>query len=188
MVHVASKCFWVPLHTRLKSLESQVQGLHHTLAWPAHWKAWPPHPHVVMPRSWKMRLETNFISVGLGNLGVYCKSTRNLSHFRNVCLLAWTIVFYSLWQNQAKRVAQDPCIHCHVILNLWTLLLSRWASKLAQLHGNIVMCLQMLHQVVPGYIRCIAFTNLTSKFWPIPCPMTPSMAPTFEIKNQKPKT
>jgi len=48
--------------------------------------------------------------------------------------------------------------------------------------------LRMLHQVVLGYIGCIAFINLTSKFWPIPCPMTPSMALTFEIKKQKQKT
>jgi hypothetical protein len=54
-----------------------------------------------------------------------------------------------------QRVAQDPRIHCPMILNPWTLLLNKWASGLAWLHGNIVMRPQMWHQVVLGRIRCI---------------------------------
>ncbi len=69
------------------------------------------------------------------------------------------------------RVDQDLCIHYHVILNPWALLLSRWVSGLAQIHGNIVMRSQLPHQVVFGLIGCITPINPINKFGHIPCPM-----------------
>jgi hypothetical protein len=53
-------------------------------------------PHVVMLRSRRMWLKANFTSVGLNTLSVYYKSTWNLSHSKNACLLALTIAFCSL--------------------------------------------------------------------------------------------
>jgi hypothetical protein len=70
-----------------------------------------------------------------------------------------------------QRVAQDPCIHGHLILNLWAFLPSKWASGLTRLHNHIMACLQMPYQVVLGHIGCITPINPTSNFWPILCPM-----------------
>jgi hypothetical protein len=117
-----------------------------------------------------MWLEANLISVGLGNWGVYCKSTWSLSHSRNVCLLALAITFCSLRWNQAKRLLKT-CIQCCMILIPWALLPSRWMSRLAELHGNIVTHPQMPHQVVLSCIGWITPINPTSKFGPILYPM-----------------
>jgi len=122
---VPSKCLWVPLHTWLKSLESQEQDPHNALAWPTHWEAWPPHPHVVMPRSRGMWLETSFTSASLSNLGVYCKSTWSLSHSRNACLLTLTIAFCSLWRNQAKRLLKTRAF---IVVWSWTLETCFWIN------------------------------------------------------------
>jgi len=70
-----------------------------------------------------------------------------------------------------QRVAQNPRIHCHMILNPRALLPNRWVFKLARLHGNIVTCLQMSHQVIFSCIGCITPINLIRKFRPIPYPM-----------------
>jgi hypothetical protein len=67
-------------------------------------KQMAPTPHVVMPKSQRMWLEANITNVSLGTLGVYCKSTRSLSHSKNACLLALVIAFCWLWWNQAKRL------------------------------------------------------------------------------------
>jgi hypothetical protein len=53
-----------------------------------------PTPHAIMPRSWKMWLKASFASVGLSISCVYCKSTWNLSHSKNACLLALAIAFH----------------------------------------------------------------------------------------------
>jgi hypothetical protein len=68
-----------------------------------------------------------------------------------------------------QKVAQDPCIHLRMILNPRALFLNRWVSGLARFHGNIVLQLQMPHQVVIGHIGCIAPISTTRNFGPILC-------------------
>jgi len=68
----------------------------------------------------------------------------------------------------SQKVVQNLRIHCHVILNLRALFPNRWASRLAQLYGNIMTRPQMLHRNILGCIGCI---NTKSKFGPIFCPM-----------------
>jgi hypothetical protein len=58
-----------------------------------------------------------------------------------------------------------------MILNPWALLQNKWVFGLAQIHGNIVMHPQMLHQVIFGHIGCITPINPIRKFGPILCPM-----------------
>jgi len=60
-------------------------------------KGMAPTPHAFMPWSWRMWLEATITSVGLGTLGVYCKSPWSWSHSKIACLLALAIAFYSLW-------------------------------------------------------------------------------------------
>ncbi len=82
---------------------SQVQGSHHVPTWPSCWKGWwPPTPHAIMPRSWRMWLEVSLTSVSIWISSVYCKSTWSLSHSKFACLLTLVITFYSLHWNWAK--------------------------------------------------------------------------------------
>jgi hypothetical protein len=110
-------------------------SLRSTLAYTS--KGMDPKPHVIMPRNWGMWLKASLTNVGLGISSVYCKSLWILSHFRSVRLLAWAMAFCSLWWKQTKGVVQDLHIHGCVILNLWALLPSRWASELTQLHNHL---------------------------------------------------
>jgi len=98
--------------------------------------------------------------------------------------------FLFITMKLGQRVVQDLHIHRCVILNPRALLLSRWAFGLIQLNGNIVMCLELLHQILFGHIGCTTPINTISKFSPILCPMTPFMVTTrgtttFETKKNK---
>jgi len=104
-----------------------------------------PTPHVVMLGSRRMWLEVNLASAGLGILGVYCKSTWNLSHSRNACFPSLSNSLLFIAMKLGQRVAQNLRIDYHLILNLWALFLSRWAFGFVWLHGNIVTHLQMSH-------------------------------------------
>ncbi len=69
-----------------------------------------------------------------------------------------------------QRIVQDPRIHCCVILNLWAMLPSRWAFRLAQLHGDIVMCLQNIAPSCTWPYRMHRTHQHYKKIWAHPLP------------------
>ncbi len=127
----------------------------------------------------------------LKNLRCVLQITLEPIPFQGSVLLSLGNCLLFITMELSQRVVPNLCIHCRMILNLRALLLSKWAFELVWLHGNIVTCVKMPHQIVLGYIRCIAPINLTRKFGPVPCPMD-----TFygnwgrgnHIWNQKTKT
>jgi hypothetical protein len=130
-----------------------------------------PTPHVIMPRSWKMWLEVNLISVGLRTLGVFQKTTWSLSHCKFVCFPTLIISFYSLWRNQIKGFVQDLCIHDYMMLMHGGFFLNSWVTRFTQFHNHILSNSQMSYQAVFANVSHIAPMNLTSKLCIIPCPM-----------------
>jgi hypothetical protein len=75
-----------------------------------------------------------------------------------------------------QRIVQDPRIHCHMILSPHALVPNRWAPRLAWLHGHIVVCQQMLHQVVFGVYNVLHPSTLQTNLGPSLAQWTPSMA------------
>jgi hypothetical protein len=98
-------------------------------------KGMAPTPHAVMPRSRSMWLEVNLTSVGLGTLGVCCKSTWSLSHSKVMCLFAFAIAFHSLRWIWAKGLLKT---HAFMVACSWCLRLSSRVNGRLGLPSSIV--------------------------------------------------
>jgi hypothetical protein len=107
-----------------------------------------PCSHAVMLRSWKVWLEASLTNVGLRTLGVYCKSSWNLSHSKFACLLAVAIAFCSLRWNLIKRLFKT-----HTFMVAWW----SWCLKpFFQVDGH----LGVLGSMVTLWCACKCHTKL----------------------------
>jgi hypothetical protein len=84
----------------------------------------------------------------------------------------------------------DLCIHGHVVLMFWTIVLNIWMHGLTKLHGNIMLGLQTVYQIIFGNTCHLTNIEPSSKLDTILGPRHTLLgqggqASTFETKKQK---